>query len=645
MDKRLVFPGNTENKRELFFVREDRNYLRKHSSSYHPKVSQYIEKAKPIPGLVQVLLTALGAHEFWGQNVNGDRFPEIPLKHEGPDYGYQTFLTNGNYFIHHVNRDPALAKGKVLHSVWNDKAHRVELIVGISPELDPEATTSIDRGETLCFSMGCKVPYDVCSICGNKAKTRAQYCDHLRYQMNHIDPVTGLLVGAINTLPRFFDISRVLIPADKTAYMWTKVASAANPFHGLSSAQLAELPPGKIADLSYLHKVAEERKEASTKRAAVAKKAEIVKRVESNISPGFEAKLERSIPIAKGLLDEASPTLSPEQMKELRAIAPSLGHLLSTFLALAMQPKPDELASLGSELTPDSLKALQISPDLFDPAIAQRLMPLAPERSFARPLLLRRIIIIANKLDKKDPGITKKAQTIAQLSRQEQRPEHDTIHPGLVAGVLAALYAMFGQHAGPMASGVGRVISNHPFLAMALGVGALEAFRGLTGPVQSGIYSVDDPEQGFYNNNWQSRFAQMQARPVTVIKTGAAKTYDRELAAKVYAGLPAIWVGSKALKVKNQVDESRGKQPGLISRTIANNPEIMMAGLIGEHVSGRPISSRIEKVLKGSKRFAKHASIRDIDFLMSVPDSEKELFWDLAILDAADRIEKKISEL
>ena len=116
-----------------------------------------------------------------------------------------------------MNKDPALAKGKVLEAVWNDKAKRVELVVGIDPALDSDAANMLDNGEELCFSMGARLPYDVCTECGNKAKTRAEYCDHLRYQMNQIDPKSGRLIGAINPFPKFFDISRVLIPADKTA--------------------------------------------------------------------------------------------------------------------------------------------------------------------------------------------------------------------------------------------------------------------------------------------------------------------------------------------------------------------------------------------------------------------------------------------
>ena len=70
----------------------------------------------------------------------------------------------------------------------------------------------------------CKIPYDVCTICGNKAPTRKEYCDHLKYDMNRIDPETGKQAAALNPSPRFFDSSWVLRPADRTGHMLKKVA-------------------------------------------------------------------------------------------------------------------------------------------------------------------------------------------------------------------------------------------------------------------------------------------------------------------------------------------------------------------------------------------------------------------------------------
>lgn len=78
----------------------------------------------------------------------------------------------------------------------------------------------------------CKVPFDVCSICGQKSKTRFDYCQHMMpppelrsvYGPNKILP-DGRRIYVINTQPKFFDISFVFIGADKTAKVMAKVAS------------------------------------------------------------------------------------------------------------------------------------------------------------------------------------------------------------------------------------------------------------------------------------------------------------------------------------------------------------------------------------------------------------------------------------
>ena len=66
-----------------------------------PAVEQYIRTAKPMAGKSQLLIDALGAGEYWGDNVNGDIFYEAALRHEGQDYGYQTFMHLAYPFKHH----------------------------------------------------------------------------------------------------------------------------------------------------------------------------------------------------------------------------------------------------------------------------------------------------------------------------------------------------------------------------------------------------------------------------------------------------------------------------------------------------------------------------------------------------------------
>lgn len=465
MDKRLLYLKNHGRERDIFFVQEDRPYLQKHASGYHPKIQDYIDKAKPLENLIQVLLTALGGWPYWPQNVNGDRFEVPSLSHEGDDYGYQTFLTNANYFNHHINKDPALAKGKVLAAVWNEKAKRVELIVGINPELDPDAATEISNGNNLAFSMGAKLPFDVCSICGNCAKTRLEYCDHLRYQMNQLDPITGMLVGALNPRPKFFDISRVLIPADKTAYMWEKIASpATNLLSRLGSAEAAETSAKNLFDDAYLQRKVAEKTEAwvektSEKRSAkkvasVTKDATITKEIPTTtVKPLFAEKFGKYLPIAKHALDEASPDLDTDKLKGF-----SLAQILSTLLALGIVPKAsesEELYKLFAGHSNQDPKAF--GPHAYSPMLARRLMPIVPERSFARPILLRRIIILSERPE-------------AEL-KKTAGGEKQSFHAGLAAGLIAAALAYSGH-----GTALGNLFAEHPILASILGAGAI---RGL----------------------------------------------------------------------------------------------------------------------------------------------------------------------
>jgi len=73
------------------------------------------------------------------------------------------------------------------------------------------------------ISHNCRVPADICSYCGNVARSTAQYCDHLKGNMSSITK-EGHMVGAINDYMTFFDISRVGTRADRIAVSLVKSA-------------------------------------------------------------------------------------------------------------------------------------------------------------------------------------------------------------------------------------------------------------------------------------------------------------------------------------------------------------------------------------------------------------------------------------
>jgi hypothetical protein len=206
-----------------------------------------------------VLVNALGAGEFFGSNINADFFPWNALAHEGDDYGHKTFL-KAHAFQHHANKDPTRAFGVPTLSLLNTPMKRVELIIKLDREKAKHEGADgiivrIDKGEFPDVSMGCKVPYDVCSICHARSKTRADYCQHMMppaemrqvYGPNKILE-DGRKVYVVNLHPRFFDISFVFIGADKTAKVMAKLASRGSQvcFGDIcalprSSAEVAEL--------------------------------------------------------------------------------------------------------------------------------------------------------------------------------------------------------------------------------------------------------------------------------------------------------------------------------------------------------------------------------------------------------------------
>jgi len=150
---------------------------------------------------------------------------------------YKTFETFGHNYRHHKNKDPKKAVGKVLKAFWNPSMHRVELLIDLDDAKAPDLAERIANGEYPPVSMGTKVPYDVCAICLNRAPTRAQYCDHLKFQMREV--INGVKVAALNPRPKFFDISWVFKPADPIAYMMKKVAED-SPYELIGGSQAGE---------------------------------------------------------------------------------------------------------------------------------------------------------------------------------------------------------------------------------------------------------------------------------------------------------------------------------------------------------------------------------------------------------------------
>lgn len=262
----MVEPGSA-------YGTQDTSGISKTASGEHlPQVIELIESLEAQPDRLYLVNSALGAGEYVGFNLRGDWFGEEGLKRApkgfddipvwdidarrraanqteivpgwGPlAWGHTTFY-NAHRFRHHVNKDPNKAYGYILGAFWDDRMKRVilvsELIESMCANLGAQHIYDrIKAGEFPDSSMGSKVPYDACSICGHKARSPAQYCEHVSsdarppYGMKSLLP-DGRVCGVYNDYPRFFDDSFVFIGAERSAKVMSDVTDKIKGTHSYS---------------------------------------------------------------------------------------------------------------------------------------------------------------------------------------------------------------------------------------------------------------------------------------------------------------------------------------------------------------------------------------------------------------------------
>ncbi len=214
-----------------------------------------VKKLDLKPGDVPIHLLAMGATEFYGPNRNGDGFKCAACRKY-----HDTFRKHARWYRNHANKDPNKSYGIVKLSAYNERMHRIELVPvlngtqaaadrngGLIADLELEKLAS---GLDIPVSMACKVPYDVCSGCGNRARHRGEYCKGIDEGglckagglRNRIATVTGdddnPILHADNEHPAFFDISGVPRGADRIASTTGLLKSASMSL--LGGARIAE---------------------------------------------------------------------------------------------------------------------------------------------------------------------------------------------------------------------------------------------------------------------------------------------------------------------------------------------------------------------------------------------------------------------
>jgi hypothetical protein len=236
-----------------------------------------VKNAEHLPGEVWAHNIALGETERFGPNRNGDGFKRATCA-----YAHPTFVKFAKIFRHHVNRPTSPSYGRIAASHHDPDMGRIELLMaynatkeaaerngGEHGRVADEEIAKLDRGEPVATSMSCRIPFDTCSGCGNRARTRAEYCgpeckyggcrDNLSkaFEDGHVLHVDNPPESV------FFDNSGVFRGADRTAFTLGKLAAyeeltkAAADGRPVSGAEWAErlgvaAPPVCPADLDPL---------------------------------------------------------------------------------------------------------------------------------------------------------------------------------------------------------------------------------------------------------------------------------------------------------------------------------------------------------------------------------------------------------
>jgi len=509
MIEKIIEYRQDETDAEVFSILKQGSGMEK-IASYSGELQVFINALKAKADKIYALINALSAYEGFGPNNNSDAFPKSVF-----EMGYhKSFEENGYVYSHHANKDPKKAMGKVIFSHYNPGMQRVELIVELDKIKAKSIIDRMDAGELPKTSMGCKIKKDFCSVCGNGAKRRIDYCDHLKYHMGKVLP-SGKKVYAINPNPKFFDISIVTIPAEKTSGVIAKLENL-----GLAKVASDNNISAANGGADALEKVANKESTAEIK-----KKITNVDVVKIDTDP-------------KRLIVDSQERLSKETLKKLANFP--ISEVLSTFLGLRIMPKREDFQklaflSIGKEELADKLekqglvfsvdtstettKLPDVSIDNFNVKIAEMLVPEILGSSLTKELVIARNLTkiavetqsgyIFPKIQQPVQDSTLKRFLFSKSEEPKTTAHKNPLVAGSVIGGLYLAYARVFNNFSPTA--FRSFLLKHPWL-LPLVVGA-----GTTGSL------------------W--------AQTKTFNKTASMKTLDKVLLHSLYT-VPASYYGA-----------------------------------------------------------------------------------------------------
>lgn len=326
------------------------------------------------PGKAYLHLITTGDYGTYGLNNNGDGWPEAPmtLKHAsankecrtagGLKEHHNSFTKNAHVYEEHYNGTkggPEL--GNVVAECYNPVMHRGELIVEVDQKDWHDDLEKLASGDHIFWSIGAAVPYDICSVCLNKAATSNQYCDHIRYNKLGLTK-EGRQIGMINDQPNFHDISKVAVPADRIAFTLRKVAS------GVPMKQVLERTGRIYVPKSVIDKLATTKEKA---RADILYKlAELEKRIiMENLSEQDEA-LADAVACPKELEDDVVNTLKDIPLDDILEVLNKNDVVIppKAFVRIVIRKEPEEIPYLDEvpKAVENIFSDIQGSEDLTD---------------------------------------------------------------------------------------------------------------------------------------------------------------------------------------------------------------------------------------------------------------------------------------
>lgn len=360
--------------------------------------------------------------EYWGPNKNGDYFPDEELRN------YWETFNEAHPFKNHKNKNVEDAIGKIISVRFNSRMKGVELLKGIDKQRAPEVARGYLKGYLTDVSMGCKVPYTICSICGNRARKQSDFCDHVKYHRLQMLG-NGERVFEINYSPKFHDSSTVINGAERVAKAFMIIDSPPNgmevSFKKIASTngkttrfvRLTEHEMDKVANVqNAMHPLLQEEtfeKEAAKLPPMMRKIAEIEKELTGRLlnvvstpkaeqAPAMKQMLQVIKFLTEKRLDETSLSNIAETVKDVaKANGVPVSRAFATLIGMSelmgIELFPTELHTILRGLTDNGLNddfslssssELPVYPSEFAKGIGHAVVSLQDTPDFADPASL-----------------------------------------------------------------------------------------------------------------------------------------------------------------------------------------------------------------------------------------------------------------